>query len=137
MAYSSAAGIVPLAPGYSRVGIAPMVQPASGPGGLSASVNTVQGPVAVTWRRATVSPSVATVSLAVMLPVGVRAEVRVPSVGLKTSTLQIFETGTKVWDGAQGGYQPGVAGIQGADATVDGVVFKVVAGTYDFATRSG
>ena len=116
--------------------MAPQILVNSGPAGLTASVNTVRGAVSITWRRSTISENAATVTMSVAIPVGATAEIRVPALGLDAKTLEIFETGTPVWNGGGGGYKPGAAGINGAAATADGVIFSVTSGNYQFATKA-
>lgn len=135
-AYTRTGGIRPLAPGFAHIGVAPQILVDSGPAGLTASVNTVRGAVSITWRRSAISENAATVTMSVAIPVGATAEIRVPAVGLDAKTLEIFETGTPVWNGASGGYKPGAAGIKGATATADGIIFSVTSGNYQFATKA-
>jgi alpha-L-rhamnosidase len=72
--YTQLAGIQPTSPGYATVGVAPQVPP--GLGHVSASIDTVRGPVASSWTQTS-----HTFDLTVAVPANASATVVVPLFG--------------------------------------------------------
>lgn len=120
--YRDLAGISSQSPGYRRVLIKP--QPVGDLHTVSASEQTVRGPVSVDWVKGD-----GALDLKVSVPAGIEADVSIPQLGL--TDIQITESGHAVW--RANAYVNGVAGITGAEATTDSIVFHVGSGTYSFA----
>lgn len=133
-AYTQTAGVTPLVPGFAQARIAPQVLAVAGPASTTASLVVPAGNLTVAWQRRNINATAALVVLAVQLPVGTTAQVRVPVVGFSPSDVVVYESGTKVWDPTDGGFQPGVAGITSGTAVADGVQFDVLSGSYSFSS---
>ena len=71
--YEELAGIRPLEPGYARIGFEPQI-PASGLDWVTASYDSVRGPIATAWRR---TPN--GLELTVTIPANARGRVVVPA----------------------------------------------------------
>jgi len=110
-----------MAPGFRRIEIRPHVV-----GDLTharASVRTVRGVIASGWKKDRHS-----LTLDVTIPVGSRAKLSVPTMGLKN--VAVAESGKTVF--RNGAYVIGVAGISGASQSTDYVTFDVGSGAYSF-----
>ncbi len=108
-------------PGYGNIHIKPHVL-----GDLKhaeASVKTVRGIISSSWRKNGNS-----LALEVTLPVGSRARVSVPKIGL--SNVTVTENGKSVY--RAGRFVKGVAGISSAEESEDYVTFDVGSGSYTF-----
>jgi alpha-L-rhamnosidase len=122
--YSALAGINPdvAKPGFEHIVIAPQVvrdlKWAAG------SLDTIRGTVSSSWSRSDDG-----LRLEVSIPVGSRAEVRIPDLGLTPATLS--ESGHAIWK--DGKFEPGPAGITGARASDGALVVDVGSGYYVFA----
>ena len=118
--YRTIAGIVPLEPGWKKVGIRPHLL-----GDLtdaSAALKTVRGEIAVSWEKLGDR-----VRLVISIPVNISAEVCVPAFGEMT---RIKESGTTIWPVEEGA--DSVPGIIPVEAEQDFVRFKVSSGFYEF-----
>jgi alpha-L-rhamnosidase len=120
--YRDLAGISSQSPGYRRVLIKP--QPVGDLRTVSASEQTVRGPVSVEWVKGD-----GALDLKVSVPAGVEADVNIPQLGL--TGIQIMEGDHTVWHA--NAYVAGDAGITGAEADADSIVFHVGSGAYSFA----
>ena len=110
-----------MAPGFRQIEIRPYVV-----GDLTharASVRTVQGAITSGWKK-----DGNALTLDVTIPMGARAKVSVPTVGLKN--VAVAEGGKMVWE--NGAYVAGVVGISGASQSADSVAFDVGSGAYSF-----
>jgi alpha-L-rhamnosidase len=108
-------------PGFRRIAIRPFV-----PRDLksaSASIETIRGKVASSWRRAGDS-----IVLEVEIPVSSKAAVGVPKLGLRDVVVE--EGGGLVWH--EGSYVTGIPGVTGAAQSADHVTFEVGSGRYAF-----
>jgi alpha-L-rhamnosidase len=119
------AGIQSASPGYRRARVAP--QPVGDLRHVSATQKTVRGPIAVEWTRADAS-----FELEVTIPAGVQADIAVPMLGMRN--VQIREGQSPVWE--SNAYVSGVAGIAGARAEADEIIFQVGSGNYRFVLTS-
>jgi alpha-L-rhamnosidase len=115
------AGIQPLAPGYRRTLIRP--RPVGDLKTVKASQKTIRGKITVEWTKAVTS-----FDLRVSIPAGVEAELAVPRMGL--GKIQIAESGTPVW--RSNTYVSGVAGLTGAKADAEAIIFQAGSGEYHF-----
>ena len=119
--YRDVAGIRPLAPGFHRIAVAPKVV---GPiRHASASIETVRGAAAVSWRV----DGDGALRLAAEIPANATAEVRLPTGG--RTAVQVTEGTRPVW--RDGAFAPGVQGVIEARADGDCVVVEVGSGSYD------
>ena len=120
--YRDLAGISSESPGYRRILIKP--QPVGDLRTVSASEQTVRGPVSVDWVKGD-----GALDLKVSVPTGAEADVSIPQLGL--TDIQITEGGQPVWHA--NAYVAGDAGITGAETNTDSIVFHVGSGSYSFA----
>ena len=119
--YRDVAGIRPLAPGFRRIAVAPRVV---GPvRHASASIETVRGPAAVSWRI----KDDGALRLAAEIPANATAEIRLPAGG--RSAVLVTEGGRPVW--RDGAYVPGAPGVTGARTEDDSVVVEAGSGSYE------
>ena len=119
--YRDVAGIRPLAPGFHRIAVAPKVV---GPiRHASASIETVRGAAAVSWRV----DGDGALRLAAEIPANATAEVRLPTGG--RTAVQVTEGTREVW--RDGAFAPGAQGVTEARADGDSVVVEVGSGSYD------
>ena len=141
--YRDVAGIRPLAPGFRRIEVAPKVTRLLR--SASAAIETVRGPVAVSWRR-----DGDALHLTAEIPANATAEVRLPTgvVGNPTeprvtvlgrgdgSKVRVTEDGRPVWQ--HGAFVPGTSGVADAREEDGCVVVEVGAGSYELKlTGSG
>jgi len=111
-------------PGFKRIEIKPHVL-----GDLtyaSASIKTVRGVVSSSWKRTDDS-----LILEVHIPVGGRAMVNVPKIGLRN--IEVAESSKTIWK--NGGFIRGVLGIAGGAQTAEYVTFDVGSGSYTFRLK--
>ena len=119
--YRNLAGIHPASPGYRRVLIQP--QPVGDLKTVTASQRTVRGTVTVDWIK-----GAASFDLKVTIPAGMAADIDIPKLGLNNP--RITEGETSVWK--SNAYVPGTAGLTGAQADADSIVFHAGSGSYHF-----
>ena len=114
----------PAQPGYRRIRIAP--QAPRDLRWVSASIQTVRGPVVSSWSRGEDS-----LRLEVTVPVGSEAQIHLPKLNFRNVTVQ--ESGHAVWTG--GAYRPGAPGITSATETRGAIVVEAGSGAYRFEVR--
>jgi len=95
-------------------------------GSASASIKTVRGIVSSNWKRTDDS-----LILEVHIPVGSRAMVNVPKIGLRN--IEVAESSKTIWK--NGGFIRGVLGIAGGAQTAEYVTFDVGSGSYMFRLK--
>jgi alpha-L-rhamnosidase len=110
--------------GYRRIRIAP--QAPRDLRWVSASIQTVRGPVVSSWSRGEDS-----LRLEVTVPVGSEAQIHLPKLNFRNVTVQ--ESGHAVWTG--GAYRPGAPGITSATETRGAIVVEAGSGAYRFEVR--
>jgi alpha-L-rhamnosidase len=132
--YRDLAGIGLASPGFRRIVIKP--QPVGDLNRVSASLQTVRGPVAVEWIKADTSGAVLSeaysLDLNVSIPVGSEADISVPKLAL--TEVVVTESDKPLW--RANAYVPGVPGITSGVDTGDSVTFRAGSGSYGF-TVSG
>lgn len=133
MIYSQMLGLTPVEPGFTKIRVAPRILPVVGPSGVLAQFTIPAGNLTVTWRRSYINDTAATSTTFVWLPVGVSAEVLIPFIGLQPSSFIVYDNGAQVWNPAQGGLQPGIAGVVNATQQADGVLFELLSGSHSLA----
>ena len=89
--HRSLGGIAPAAPGYATVTIAPQVSRTTGPSAVNASVATVRGVVKSSWIRPSNTTETNPFVMLVSVPVGSRAVIRVPLLGVAPAKAQLVE----------------------------------------------
>ena len=115
--YEELAGIRPLEPGYARIGFEPQI-PASGLDWVTASYDSVRGPIATAWRR---TPN--GLELTVTIPANARGRVVVPA----ADTGLITEAGSG--HALPADHAPGVT-LAGSEP--GRVVYDIGSGHYEF-----
>lgn len=137
--YKALGGIdqVPGSAGYRHIRIAP--QMVEGLKWASAAIDTVRGPVSVSWNR-----SLDSIALDVTVPVNSDAEVVIP-VTWEMDDVRVREGSQMIWEG--GRYVPGCLGILGGekrvvqtadkrtigtDSVMETIVFNIGSGRYAF-----
>jgi uncharacterized protein GlcG (DUF336 family) len=90
---------------------------------VTATVQTVRGPISVSWIKGDTS-----LALNVSIPAGMEADVSIPKLGMMD--LSIAEDGKTVW--LDNKYIVGATGISGANDSGDSIVVHVGSGSYEF-----
>ncbi|MDD9988738.1 MAG: family 78 glycoside hydrolase catalytic domain, partial [Spirochaetaceae bacterium] len=125
--YRDVAGIRPLAPGFRRIAVAPRVV---GPvRHASASIETVRGPAAVSWRML----DDGALRLTAEIPANASAEIRLPTGG--RPGVRVTEGRRPVW--RRGAYVPGAPGVTDARAEDDCVVVEAGSGSFELVLTGG
>ena len=119
--YEDLAGIRPLEPGFRRIEFKPGTG-ATGLSGVSASYDSVRGPIAVRWQRTATS-----LELDVTLPPNATGRVHVPA----SSAQAVTEVGTGRATAADKAESVRLVGIEGSH-----VVYDVGSGRYQFRVRT-
>ena len=114
-------GPAAMAPGFRQIRIHPCV--VDDLGHAEASIRSVRGMIASSWRKAEDS-----ISLKVTIPANSQADVSVPKIGL--DEVRITEGDTTVF--ADGRYIHGAEGVVNAHEMKEHVTFAVGAGNYHF-----
>ena len=133
--YHELAGIQIAGPAYRQVRIRP--QPIGDLLTVEASQKTVRGTIAVEWVRGSTYDDMdldtgpMSFELTVSIPVGVEADIFVPNMGL--SRVRVSESSRPVWE--SNAYISGTAGVTGAKADSDAIVFHAGSGTYHFILK--
>ncbi len=129
--YTDVAGISqqPGSAGYSSILLAPKVTVHESLPYASGSLESIAGPISITWVNAT-----ATFSLKATIPCNTVAEVRVPFPASAASGSLVGTEGGVTFFTA-GAYVPGVAGITGATVLGDALSVSVGAGSYSFILK--
>jgi alpha-L-rhamnosidase len=129
--YRNLAGIGLGIPGFRRIIIKP--QPLGDLRSVSASLQTVRGPIRVEWVRADTSGAIGSeaysLDLNVSLPVGTEADISIPKLGLMD--VVVTESGKTIWK--TNAYIPGAAGLTSGVDTADSVMFHASSGSYNFS----
>jgi alpha-L-rhamnosidase len=123
--YQDLAGIAPAGPGYRRIAVKPHI--VADVESARASIKTVRGLVAVSWKRGERS-----LEMGVSIPVNATAQLSVPTLGWKVVT--VAEGGEPIWQA--GKFVQGVSGIAGGHRVDDHVTFEVGSGAYSFTLSS-
>lgn len=133
--YESLGGITPVGAGYSTVRIAPEISKSVGPSAVNMTLQTLHGVVRSSWRRTAAGVAAngesEVVRLEVEVPIGVRAQIRVPFLHPDTRTARVVEElrGIELWRSGVAA-APGEAhgGITGSAREVEGGVEVDVGG---------
>jgi alpha-L-rhamnosidase len=115
-------GIQTEGPGFRQVLIQPQV--GEGLSWAKASYQSINGDIAVSWKKATGG----SLTLKVRIPPNTSAAIRVPKNG--NDSVSIRESGSPVW--SEGRFLDTVAAISGAAEDSIYVTFRTGSGTYDF-----
>jgi alpha-L-rhamnosidase len=118
--YEDLAGIRPLEPGYRRIDFKPEI-PRSGLAGVSASYDSVRGPIAVKWQRTATG-----LELDITVPPNATGRVHVPA----SSPQSVTETGTGRAIAAERAESVRLVGVEAGR-----VVYEVGSGRYQFRVR--
>jgi len=120
--YEDLAGIRPLSPGYGAIEFKPEI-PASGVDRVSASYDSVRGPVAASWQRTPTG-----LKLDVTVPAGATGKVYVPAPS--ASVVSEVGAGRAIAAGS-------AAGVRLVGTENGRVVYEVGSGRYQFRVASG
>lgn len=129
--YRDLAGIRVTRAGYRKVLIKP--QPVGDLRTVTASQQTVRGPVAVDWVKgngyfADWQAGQRSFALNVSIPAGMQADIAVPTLGWVN--VHVTESGNPVW--TSNAYVPGTPGLTSAQADGDAITFHTGSGSYHF-----